>query len=320
MKLRTLDIFSGCGGSSAGAARAGATIVAGIDAWAVATESFKANFPNAHVITEKLEGLDVKALHKKIGDIELLLASPECTNHTLAKGGARRSEISRKTALQVLRFAQEFKPRWIVMENVTRMRKWRRYKFLINQLKKECYEISEQVLNSQDFGVAQDRNRLFVLCDRLRTPPVIKPSARIKRKTVRDILDPTGTWPTSELLQEGRAISTIARYCNGLEKQGERRSFLLVYYGTDAGGGWQALDRPLRTVTTLDRFALITPNGGKPRIRMLQVPELKRAMGFSDRHILASENRRDQIKLLGNAVCPPVMRAVVRQLTNAKVK
>ena len=30
--------------------------------------------------------------------------------------------------------------------------------------------------------------------------------------------------------------------------------FLIVYYGSDGAGGWQALDRPLRTLTTLDRF------------------------------------------------------------------
>lgn len=41
---------------------------------------------------------------------------------------------------------------------------------------------------------------------------------------------------------------------------GEDTSFLLVYYGTDGCGGWQRLDRPLRTVTTIDRFALVEPS------------------------------------------------------------
>jgi DNA (cytosine-5)-methyltransferase 1 len=100
-----------------------------------------------------------------------------------------------------------------------------------------------------------------------------------------------------------------------LERMGEGKSFLLVYYGTDAGGGWQRLDRPLRTVTTVDRFALVKPNGGLPKMRMLQVPELKRAMGFGPGYRLNGGTRRDRIKLLGNAVCPPVMEAVVRAIT-----
>jgi C-5 cytosine-specific DNA methylase len=49
-------------------------------------------------------------------------------------------------------------------------------------------------------------------------------------------------------------------------------------------------------------------------MRMLQVPELKRAMGFQAGYELNCGTRRDRIKFLGNAVCPPVMEAVVRSI------
>jgi DNA (cytosine-5)-methyltransferase 1 len=49
-------------------------------------------------------------------------------------------------------------------------------------------------------------------------------------------------------------------------------------------------------------------------MRMLQVPELKRAMGFGDEYRLLHGTRRDRIKLLGNAVCPPVVQAIVERL------
>jgi hypothetical protein len=48
---------------------------------------------------------------------------------------------------------------------------------------------------------------------------------------------------------------------------------------------------------------------------MLQVPELKRAMGFSNDYKLLRGTRRDRIKLLGNGVCPPVMQKIVADLT-----
>ena len=47
---------------------------------------------------------------------------------------------------------------------------------------------------------------------------------------------------------------------------------------------------------------------------MLQVPELKRAMGFKNGFDFSTGTRRDRIRLLGNGVCPPVMEAVVRSL------
>lgn len=48
-------------------------------------------------------------------------------------------------------------------------------------------------------------------------------------------------------------------------------------------------------------------------LRMLQVPELKRAMGFPESFTLLGQ-RRDQIRLLGNGVSPPVVKAIVEQV------
>jgi len=50
-------------------------------------------------------------------------------------------------------------------------------------------------------------------------------------------------------------------------------------------------------------------------MRMLQVPELQAAMGMPPKMKLESGTRRDRIKMIGNAVCPPVMKQVVKTLT-----
>jgi DNA (cytosine-5)-methyltransferase 1 len=89
-----------------------------------------------------------------------------------------------------------------------------------------------------------------------------------------------------------------------------------VYYWSDGAGGWQPVNRPLRTVTTLDRFGLVTWEGKTEMLRMLQVPELTRAMGFADDFVLDMvKQRRDRIRILGNGVAPPVMQAIVETLT-----
>jgi DNA (cytosine-5)-methyltransferase 1 len=49
-------------------------------------------------------------------------------------------------------------------------------------------------------------------------------------------------------------------------------------------------------------------------MRMLQAPELQAAMGMSGMNFLHG-TRRDRIKMIGNAVCPPVMRSVIDSLT-----
>ena len=314
--MRGCDIFSGAGGSSAGARAAGIDVVAGIDMCGTATATFRANFPDAHVVTSRLEDVRIDEFKEQIGPVDVLLASPECRNHTCAKGAAPRDESSRATAMEVVRYARALEPRWLVLENVVYMRPWSRYGELKSRLGELGYRLNELTLDASDFGVAQSRRRLFLVGDRERTPVLSLPKCRGRRRSVRSVLDPTGTWKTSPLFTARRAKATLERARRGFEALGGKASFLLVYYGTDGCGGWQSLDRPLRTITTVDRFALVEHDGATWRMRMLQVPELKRAMGFDDDFILPVGTRRDRIRLLGNGVCPPVMETVLRSLVS----
>jgi DNA (cytosine-5)-methyltransferase 1 len=138
----------------------------------------------------------------------------------------------------------------------------------------------------------------------------------MKAPTVADIRDPPNTWPPKPLRRPGRAAPTLERAERTIAALGEGKPFLIVYYGSDASGGWQTLDRHLRTITTIVRFGLVTWEGSEPHLRMLHVPELARAMGFDNAYTLDGVgSRRDRIRLLGNGVAPPVMKAIVQSLT-----
>lgn len=319
MSVRTLDLFSGGGGSSYGARAAGAEIVCGVDAWSCATTVFASNFPGARAVNHELRESTRAVELGNLGRIDLILASPECTNHTCARGNRPRSEDSRRTANYILNFAHDLQPRWIVVENVIHMRSWDGYAPFIAALRGMGYNIRVEILDASRFGVPQTRRRLFILADRERVP------ARIQRRagrppTAASILDPDGTWESRPLHIATRAKPTIERAERAITELGKGVPFLIVYYGTDGAGGWQALHRPIRTITTLDRFGLVTWNGWTPRLRMLQVSELKRAMGFrEDFNLDAVKQRRDRIKVLGNGVAPPVMEAIVRTLTKDQV-
>ncbi len=100
----------------------------------------------------------------------------------------------------------------------------------------------------------------------------------------------------------------------------EVRAFLLKYYGTDQD---PQLREPLHTVTTKDRFGLVTVHGVDYQIvdigmRMLTPRELFRAQGFPDSYLIdrlpdgKKIGKSDQIRLCGNSVCPPVAAAIVQ--------
>lgn len=99
----------------------------------------------------------------------------------------------------------------------------------------------------------------------------------------------------------------------------EVRALLLKYYGTEQDPD---LREPLHTITTKDRFGLVTIKGEDYFIvdigmRMLQPRELYRAQGFPDTYVIDRGadgrmlSKAAQVRMCGNSVCPPVARAIV---------
>ncbi|BEV15095.1 DNA cytosine methyltransferase [Herbaspirillum sp. DW155] len=101
---------------------------------------------------------------------------------------------------------------------------------------------------------------------------------------------------------------------------GEVRAFLIKYYGADQD---PRLEEPLHTVTTKDRFGLVTVQGEEYQIvdigmRMLTPRELARAQGFPDDYVLDPMvngkplSKTAQVRMIGNSVCPPLARALLK--------
>lgn len=323
MSIRTLDLFCGGGGSSWGAQAAGAEIVCGVDSWDIAVRAYGKNFPNAKAVHLEMTPETWPSALGDIGPIDLLLGSPECTHHTCARGNKQQDEESKRTAFYVANFARRLspRPRWVVIENVVHIRGWEGYQPLISELEALGYQTEVHVLDASRFGVPQTRRRVFIVGDQRRHPPVRIPAHPGPAPWVKGVLSAGGAHRCGPLEIPGRAAPTLARARRAISELGKGVPFLIVYYGTDGSGGWQPVDRPLRTITTLDRFGLVTWEGRTPMLRMLQVEELMAAMGFGEGYSLDGVGtRRDKIRLLGNGVCPPVMAAIVKSLAlSAKI-
>jgi DNA (cytosine-5)-methyltransferase 1 len=298
---------------------AGAEIVAAIDADPLAAATFKDNFPKAKVVVGRLNEANGVSLIGDVGKVDLLLASPECTNHSVARGSKEIDSASLRSGLYVLPFIKAWQPRFLVLENVARMRSWEGWPAFLGALETAGYRYSILILDAQRFGVPQARRRMFLLASRTSEPPSLFPPPRARRRTAAEILEKRDTYPAKPVYGRSKPLAdaTIERIKRGRKVMRNGEDFLIVYYGSDGAGGWQSIDRPLRTLTTLDRFGLVSGTGRQTTLRMLQVPELKRAMGFPRGYKLENGSRRDRIRLVGNAVCPLVMKAVIKALTGA---
>lgn len=319
--IQAIDLFCGAGGSTYGATQAGVDVVAGFDMWDLAIKAYQTNFPHATTFKRDLRSFskgEIQNIHSSLGKIDLILASPECTNHSKAKGAAERSEESKETAFEAIRFAKIIKPSWMIIENVVEFGTWDRFKDLLEKLWELGYFVRQIALNAKDFGVPQSRERLFLLCSL--SGKTEDPVFRHKKiKPISAVIDSSGKYGFSPLRKAGRAENTIKSAERAMAELGNKTPFLLVYYGSARKGnnGWQTVDEPLGTITTLDRFAYVVPGKKDHMMRMLQPEELKLAMGFKSNYKLDDIDgltRRNRIKLMGNGVCPPVMKALVESL------
>ena len=106
----------------------------------------------------------------------------------------------------------------------------------------------------------------------------------------------------------------------GGQHHAEVRAFLLKYYGSDQD---PRLQDPMHTVTSKDRFGLVTIHGQDYQIvdiglRMLSPRELYRAQGFPSSYIIGDDpsqglslTKSAQVRMCGNSVCPPMSEALV---------
>ncbi|ABC32374.1 Site-specific DNA methylase [Hahella chejuensis KCTC 2396] len=317
-----VDLFCGGGFGARGAVRGGGKPLLGIDAWDLAVQTYQANFPTAEVIHSKIEDTDPILLAKKFKP-DVLLTSPECTSHSIARGARPGNESSKETAIGIIPWIEAMLPRWVIVENVNRMKKWGRHNELISSIKSLNYEVSDLLLNSATFGSGQARKRMFLICNlegiSLSEADLLT-GMTPQYKCAADIIDWNAEYKSAPLHKPSRAKATLERAERAIQALGRNVPFIIVYYGSDYAGGWQSLAAPLRTITTLDRFGLVTWHDDVPYLRMLQPDELKHAMGAGKEHSLPVGNRREKVKLCGNGVCAEVMEAIFRTIARTDAK
>lgn len=167
--LRVLDVFSGCGGFSAGLALGGSDIfsfetVAAVDMWSPACKSFGTNFPDAVVLNETVEkGSIAKALNT-VGDIDIIIGGPPCQGFSMSGKRALRDPRNR-LVLEFLNAVEMARPSAFVMENVPGFHTFQGgnlFKDVWREATALGYELWAGILLASRYGVPQRRRRFFL--------------------------------------------------------------------------------------------------------------------------------------------------------------
>jgi DNA (cytosine-5)-methyltransferase 1 len=296
--LKAVDLFAGSGGFTIGARLAGVEVLWAANHWPLAVQCHAENHPDVAHLCQDLQQAD----WTQVPDCDLVLASPCCQGHTDARGKDQpHHDASRATAWAVVSCCEIKRPVAFIVENVPEFLRWSLFPAWRQAMETLGYHLTTAVLDAADVGVPQHRERLFIVGS-LRGSIRIAPgtSAHVP---VREII---GEARWSPINKRGRAEATLARIAAGRERFGRR--FVMPYYKSGSGLTGRSLDRPLGTVTTVDRWALVDGD----RMRMLSVEEYRRAMSFPDDYKLP-RTKREAVKLLGNAVPPRLACHVIQQ-------
>lgn len=302
-----IDLFAGLGGWSTGARMAGVEVLWAANHWPEAVQWHSANHPGAIHVCQDLH----QANWSQVPAHDLLLASPCCQGHSRARGkssGNPQHDASRSTAWAVVSALEFHRPEASLVENVVEFTRWALYPAWVQALQALGYQVAPHIVDCADLGVPQNRERLFLVCTRSRAPLMLQIQKRPHVAAASFIDFDAGSW--SSINKPGRAMATIERVQNGRAAHGDR--FVMPYYSKGSGRTGRCLSRPIGTIPTRDRWAIVDGD----RMRMLNADEVLRAMSFpADTQRPA--NHRLTVHMAGNAVPPVAGAEIIRALQAA---
>lgn len=301
--MKAVDLFSGFGGFTLGAALAGVDVVWAANHWPTAVAVHSANHPLVAHACQDLRQADWTALPA----YDLLLAAPACQGHSSASQPRRRlyHDAMRATAWSVVDCADVTRPRALVVENVPAFRKWRLYPTWLQALRTLGYHLTELVVNAAQHGVPQRRRRLFVVGLRHQRGVELTKSGAAETPFA-DCVD----WMAAGWRPITAATPGSQRRIAAAQARLGRRC--LVQHVTGHKG--VPLSEPIRTITTKDHWILVDGDGYRP----LTLREYARGMSFPDLYRWPAELARNVVtRGLGNAVAPLVGRDVVAAVREA---
>jgi DNA (cytosine-5)-methyltransferase 1 len=308
-KLNVLDLFCGCGGMTRGLLDAGLNVIAGIDIWDKAIDSYSKNFSQHNskhlAICKDLSMYPPETFSKeykiKKNKIDIIVGGPPCQGFSIA--GKRDNKDPRNSLfMEYVKYLNYYNPKGFIMENVIGLLSMKNLKgekvidIIMEELEKN-YNCIISKLYASDFEVPQNRRRVIIIGIR-------KDLNKIPTEP-KHILSKENRIPVSTILIPKDKLDTDYKYflsekaLLGIKKKKEKSKSK----GNGFGAQFLDIDKPSYTIPARywkDGYDALVKYSDT-EVRRLTILELKRIQSFPDNFILEG-NRKDKIMQIGNAV------------------
>ena len=194
--LNYIDLFSGAGGISLGFDRKGFRNVFSVDIEPSFCETYKLNFPKHNLIQKNICDLSDKEISQLVEkkEIDVIVGGPPCQGFSIAGKIGRKFLDDERNRLfkEFVRVVKTIKPKFFVMENVARLynhNKGQTRKEIIADFENLGYKVDCKIINSVDYGVAQSRQRIIFVGNRINAKNIFPQKTAEKPVTVKQVLE-----------------------------------------------------------------------------------------------------------------------------------
>lgn len=312
--MNIISLFSGCGGLDLGFEKAGFNVVIANEFDKNIWETFKVNHPNTKLIEGDIRNIKEEDLPDKVDGI---IGGPPCQSWSEAGSLKGIDDDRGKLFYEYIRILKSKQPKFFLAENVSGMLADRHSEAVNNilQMFKECgYNVSLTLVNAKDYGVAQERKRVFYIGFRsdLNIDFVFPKGSTEdddKKITLRDViwdLKDTAV-PALEKNQYNPDAINNNEYFTG--------SYSPIFMSRNRVKNW---DEQAFTVQASGRQCQLHPQAPKMikvdkndcrfveekehLYRRMTIREIARIQGFPDSFKFIYKNTNDAYKMIGNAV------------------
>ena len=165
--VNVISLFSGCGGLDLGFEKAGFKIPVANEYDKTIWETFKVNHPDTHLIENDIRNIDKGDIDKYIdGDVDGIIGGPPCQSWSEAGSLKGIKDARGQLFYDYIRILREIQPKFFLAENVSGMLANRHYTAVQNILElfdEAGYDVSFTLVNAKDYGVAEERKRVFYI-------------------------------------------------------------------------------------------------------------------------------------------------------------
>ncbi|WP_338654195.1 DNA cytosine methyltransferase [Sporosarcina psychrophila] len=187
--MKTVSLFSGCGGLDLGFIKAGFNIIWANDFDKYAAQSYKHNI-GEHIVEGNLTEIPVDAIPRH----DVLIGGFPCQPFSMMGEQEGFTDTRGTLFFNVEQVILHHKPKIVVLENVRNLvnhDNGRTFRIIKEHLDAAGYDVFDKVLNSAHYGVPQTRNRIFIVCFRkdLKVNNFDFPNPLPLEKTMQDLLE-----------------------------------------------------------------------------------------------------------------------------------